>query len=109
MVNAAELMNALKSGSVVNNKQNLVKLEISENSIRVMNNSEEAEFEADIKCDTHGPGLKTAFNLKYLMNTISAINAENVVLHFNTSVSPCIAKGQDEDGIRLVLPVRVMG
>ena len=109
MVNAAELMNALKSGSVVNNKQNLVKMEISENSIRVMNNSEEADFEADINCDTHGPDLKIAFNLKYLMNTINAIAAENVILHFNTSVTPCVATCKDEDGVRLVLPVRVQG
>lgn len=109
LVSAEELRNALKCGSVVNNKQNLVKLEISETSIKVMNNSEEADFEADVKCSTVGDPLKIAFNIKYLMNTINSINAENVVMMFNSSVSPCIARGQDTSGTRLVLPVRVMG
>lgn len=109
MVNAEALRNALKSGSVVNNKQNLVKLEIGNDNIRIKNNSEEAEFEADVPCDIHGDGLKIAFNLKYLLNTINAIDAENAILHLNTSVAPCIVKGQNQDGVRLVLPVRVRG
>lgn len=109
LVNADELRNALKCGSVVNNKQNLVKLEIGETAIKVMNNSEEAEYEADVKCSTTGDPLKIAFNQKYLMNTINSIGSDNIVLNFNSSVSPCVANGQDMDGTRLVLPVRVMG
>jgi DNA polymerase-3 subunit beta len=109
LVNADELRNALKCGSVVNNKQNLVKLEVGETSIKVMNNSEEADFEADVNCQTQGSPLKIAFNIKYLLNTINSINAENIELMFGTSVSPCVAKGQDMTGTRLVLPVRVMG
>ena len=109
LVNADELRNALKCGSVVNNKQNLVKLEVGETTIKVMNNSEEAEYEADVKCSTTGDTLKIAFNQKYLMNTLNSIGSDNVVLNFNSSVSPCVANGQDMDGTRLVLPVRVMG
>ena len=109
LVSTDELLNALKCGSVVNNKQNLVKLEIGETAIRVMNNSEVAEYEADVKCSTHGDPLKIAFNQKYLMNTINSIGSDNIVLMFNSSVSPCVANGQDMDGTRLVLPVRVQG
>ena len=109
LVNADELRNALKCCSVVNNKQNLVKLEVGETAIKVMNNSEEAEYEADVQCSTQGSPLKIAFNLKYLMNTINSIDADNLVLNFGSSVSPCVARGQDMDGTRLVLPVRVMG
>lgn len=109
LVKADELRNALKCGSVVNNKQNLVKLEVGESSIKVMNNSEEAEYEADVQCSTQGDPLKIAFNLKYLMNTINSIDSDNLVLMFGSSVSPCVAKGQDITGSRLVLPVRVQG
>lgn len=109
IVEAEALKNALKAGSAVNNKQNLVKLDVGETAIKVMNNSEEAEFEADVECSTHGEPLKIAFNLKYLMNTINSLNAEQIVMKFNGSVGPCIAKAQDTTGVRLVLPVRVVG
>lgn len=109
LINADELLNALKCGSVVNNKQNLVKLDIGETCIKVMNNSESADFDADVQCSTHGDTLKIAFNQKYLMNTINSIGTDNIILMFNSSVSPCVAKGQDTVGTRLVLPVRVMG
>ena len=109
MVNVNELRNALKSGSVVNSKQNLVKMEVESEIIKVMNNSEEADYEAEVPCDTHGDGLKIAFNQKYLMNTINAISDDNAVMCFNGSISPCVVKEKDGDGIRLILPVRVAG
>lgn len=109
IVKVEELRNALKSGSVINSKQNLVKLEIGKESIKVMNNSEEADYEAEVPCDTQGNGLLIAFNQKYLMNTIGAIDGESAILCFNSSVSPCVAKEKDSDGVRLILPVRVAG
>ena len=109
LVNVSDLMSALKSGSVINGKQNLIKMEVGESAIKAMNNSEEAEYEADIHCDTHGDGLKIAFNLKYLMQTVGTISADEAVLKFNTSVSPCVIQPKDGNGIRLLLPVRVQG
>lgn len=109
IVKADELRNALKSGSVISGKQNLVKLEIGTESIRVMSNSEEADYDADVPCETRGDGLKIAFNQRYLMNTIGAIADEYVILRFNGSTAPCVAEGKDTKGIRLLLPVRVMG
>ena len=43
------------------------------------------------------------------MNTINTISTEETILQFNSSVSPCVIHGKDENGIRLLLPVRVMG
>lgn len=110
LVKVDELRNALRCGSVVGNlDKNPVRLEISESSMKVMGNSAEADYEADVACDTHGPGLKIAFNQKYLMNTINAINTEEAILKFNSSVAPCIVQGKDSNGIHLLLPVRVVG
>ena len=109
LVNAELLRNALKSGSVVNVKQNLVKIEISADGMKVMNNSEEADYEAEVPCEMQGEPLKIAFNQKYLMNTINSLDNGEIEMEFGTSVSPCIAHGKGEQGIRLILPVRVAG
>lgn len=109
LVKVEELKNVLRCGSIINTKQNLVKLDISGESIKVMSNSEEADYDADVSCSTQGDELKIAFNQKYLMNTVNVVSTEEAVLKFNTSVSPCIIEGKDDKGLHLLLPVRVQG
>lgn len=108
-VNVTAVKDALKAGSIVNNKQNLVKLDIDAESMRISNNSEVADFEAEVPCATQGDGLKIAFNQKYLTSTIGAIDTEEAEMNFNSAVSPVVIRNADGTGIRLVLPVRVMG
>lgn len=111
--NGAELMNALKAGTVVNSKQNLVKLEISGDSIHITNNGDNADYEADVPCITDGLAMDTAlsiaFNYKYLLNAISAACGDDTVLFFNSSLSPCVVQRRTVQGDHLVLPVRIAG
>lgn len=109
IVKVEGLRNALKCGSIIASKQNLVKLEIGTDNIRIMSNSEEADYDADVPCNTRGDSLVIAFNQKYLMNSINAITADEAILHFNSSIMPCVMQGVDDSGIRLLLPVRVAG
>ena len=106
---AAELQSALKSGSVVNTSNNLVKLFVNENNITISSNSEQADFEAEVNCATNGDSLKIAFNHKYLMDTIASIIANEITMQFNSPISPCVIRGKESDGYRLILPVRVQG
>lgn len=108
-VRVDDMRNALKAGSLINSKQNLVKLRIEEDSIVVTKNSEEADYEADVDCSTHGNGLQIAFNNRYLMNAMNAIGTEYAVMKFNLAVSPMVMTDENGDGLRLCLPVRVMG
>ena len=109
LLNREQILNALKSGSVVNTSNNLVKIAVGKDTATVMSNSEQADFDADVMCDTHGDGLTIAFNQKFLMETINSIDAEEIVFQFNSPISPCVMHGKDKDGVRLVLPVRVQG
>jgi DNA polymerase-3 subunit beta len=75
----------------------------------VMSNSEQADYDADIDCETQGDGLTIAFNQKYIMNTMNVIGTEEAVMKFNSPLAPCIICGREESGIHLVLPVRTAG
>lgn len=109
LVYADAMLNALKSGSVVNTSNNLVKLNVAENNITVMSNSEQADFDAEVSCVTNGDGLKIAFNHRYLMETINSIVENSITMKFNSSITPCIIQGKDSNGVRLILPVRTAG
>ena len=109
IVHADAIQNALKCGSVVNTSNNLVKLNVSENSITVMSNSEQADFDAEVSCETQGDALKIAFNHKFLMESIASIVGNEIIMKFGSPVSPCVIQGKDSNGYRLLLPVRVVG
>lgn len=108
-VKVDDLRNVLKAGNVVNNAQKLVKMSVTDSQITVRNNSEQADFEADVECAKNGDDLKIAFNEKYLMNTMNVIDDDTAEMCFNGPTSPVIVRNMDGAGTRLVLPVRVMG
>lgn len=101
-------LDVLKSGGVINGHQNLVKLEVGEEGITFRNNAEAADFEAEVAGLTQGEGLKIAFNQKYLESALNAVRSEKAVLQFNGPSSACVVRGVGEDGVHMLLPVRVM-
>ena len=107
LVNADQLKAALKSNAVLNNSSKLVKLVLDGDILTVSGNSERADYEAEIPCQTQGDGLTIAFNQAYVAATVGSIGTEEAVLKFNTPGAPCVVQGKDGGGIRLVLPVRV--
>ena len=107
IVKTEDLRTALKSASTVNSANNLVKFAISETEMTVMSNSEQADYEMTIPCQMTGNPLKIAFNQKFMMQVIDSVSSDDAVMKFNLSTSPCVINGKDENGIRLVLPVRV--
>lgn len=108
LVKVDELKNALKSSGVIDTGNKLVKLKVEQGQVTVMSNSETADYEAEVACETNGDGLTIAFNQRYLMNTIGSIATEEAVMKFNTPTSPCVVQGKGENGLRLTLPVRVV-
>ena len=108
LVSADKVASALKTSGSINSKNNLVKMVISGGAITVMSNSEKADFDAEIPCETQGDGLTIAFNQSYLMDTIGSIVNGDAVMKFGTPSSPCVVQGKGDEGIRLILPVRVV-
>ena len=104
---ADALQNALKCGSVVNGNNNLIKLEVAENDVTVSSNSEQANFDETVPCITNGSDVQIAFNHKYLMETIASITENEITMSFNSSINPCVIRGKEGTGYRLILPVRV--
>ena len=108
-VHVSQVRDALKSGAVINSESKLVKIRVDADEITVMSNSEAADYEAKVSCETQGDGLMIAFNQKYLMNTFASIDTEDAVMKFNSAVAPAVVVGMSGTGSRLVLPVRVQG
>ena len=62
----------------------------------------------ELYAEVTGDALKIAFNPKYLIDALRAVDDEKVAVQFNSSLSPCIIKPEEGDSYKyLILPLRM--
>ena len=89
-------------------KNNLIKLNIQENELEITSKSEEGNVRENVYISREGKDLIIGFNSKYLIDSLKAIDDENIVMLFNTPISPClITPVEGNEYEYLVLPVRI--
>lgn len=89
-------------------KNNLVKLHIQEGTLLITSNAELGDVREEIQVQTEGRDLDIAFNVRYMTDTLRAIEDENIQIRFNSNVSPCVLLPTFGDKfLYLALPVRV--
>lgn len=91
-------------------KKSPVKLEINDDAVVITSNTEMGRSYDEIACDIDGHNMEIAFNPRYLIDALRAIEEPNVVVKLTTPLSPCIIKGVESDAFKyLVLPLRLRG
>lgn len=89
-------------------KKNPVKLEIKVGKLIITSNSELGTAYEEIEADTKGDELNIAFNPKYLLEALKAINDEVINIIFTSTLSPCVIRPLEGDSYKyLILPVRL--
>lgn len=107
LIRVSDMVDALKSGSVVLSKDMAVAMTVGDGSIHIRNNSEHGDFEADVRCEVQGEEMRIGFNEKYLLSALSMIDEDEAVIKLSGPVSPVIVQGKGKDGIHLLLPARI--
>lgn len=89
-----------------------VKLELKENRMIITSNTELGTVYEEIETDHTGDSLVIAFNPRYLMEALKAIEEEKVNLRFTISSNPCIIRptmnSEKQDYKYLILPIRMV-
>ncbi|OLS02720.1 DNA polymerase III subunit beta [Tissierella creatinophila] len=109
-VKKQELQNSLERASLLakEEKANLVKLSLIDNTLNIKSNTEVGNVFESIDAQADGEDVNIAFNSRYIIEGIKAIDDEEIKLNFMGSLNPCIINGlEDEDYTYLVLPVRL--
>jgi len=109
-VNRAALLSAFERAILVavENRMPPTKLEINNNDLLISVQNERGQVNDGLPCDTDGNELTIHFNPRYFIEALKAIDTENVMLRFNSQLSPCIIKGVDSnvDCKYLIVPLR---
>ena len=109
-VNRSELNSAIDRAGLIarEGKNNLVRFKIDGEELEVTSNSDSGDMEETIPVSTMGKDLTIAFNIHYITDVLKALSDDEVVMRFNSNVSPCvICPTEGESYLYLVLPVRV--
>lgn len=104
-----EFINGLERSTLLTKDKNtnLVKLEIKDNKVTLKSNSQFGQLKEEIFVKKEGIDLDIAFNSRYLMDAVKAIEDEEIKIEFNNNITPCIIKSNvNENSKYMVLPVR---
>jgi DNA polymerase III subunit beta len=111
-INKEELLKAIRIATVfARETANIIKLSIEKTKIIVSANSPSVgEDSVEIEAKTTGESNEIAFNAKYLLDVLSAINEEDVVFEMNGPLNSGVFKLKGDDSfLHLIMPIRVQG
>ncbi len=109
-VNRIALNNAIDRASLMarEGKNNLIRMSFTEEQVVVSSNAEMGDVREELAAQMQGNPMEIAFNAKYVVDAMRSISDDELVMKFNSSVSPCvIAPVEGEEFLYLILPVRV--
>jgi len=111
-VNVKELNKAVDRVSLFSSdgEYSIIKINIANNIMTLTSsNPESGTGKETVACISEGDSLNVAFNSQYIVDILKNIEAEEVILSLNSSLSPvCIKAVDDESYTYIVTPVRVV-
>jgi DNA polymerase-3 subunit beta len=109
IISRQALHGSLERASILarQSKTNLVNLKIEKDLMTITSDSEVGKVREEIGIRLTGKNLDIAFNARYLLDVLKEVEDEEIVMDFNTSISPCVIHPiKGESYFYLVLPVK---
>lgn len=111
IVARSELTMALERASLLarEERSNLVKLEITRDTIHLTSNTALGQAKECVRAETTGEDLLIAFNARYLLEGLRALDGDRIKLSFSGSLRPLIMRDDKKDACftYVVLPVKL--
>lgn len=105
------LVQAIERASILSTdlRKSPVKLSLMEGVLTITSHSELGDTREELPVVQEGPDLTIAFNPRYLLEALKAIDEEEVKLQMSTALSPLVIVGPEggEDYLYLILPLRM--
>ena len=105
-----DLRAALQRAAILSNeKYRGVKIEVAPNRVRIIaHNPEQEEAVEEVEARTGVAELSVGFNVNYLLDALSAISGDEVLLRLRDGQSSCLVSKPDSDDTRhVVMPLRL--
>lgn len=92
-----------------NEKKCYVRMEIKEDNVYLKAESTVGEVNEKLPISMKGKDILIAFNAKYIADSMKSITDQFISFNFTTNTAPGIIKGENDNWLYLILPLRVIG
>ncbi len=106
--NSFERVSLISSSSVEKEKKYPVKVQVDIGKVVISCTNQTGDAKEELYVATEGKNLEAGFNPKYFLDSLKAIDDEEVYVEFGTSISPCLIKSvENNDYTYMILPIRL--
>jgi len=110
LLNSFERISLISSSSIEKEKKYPVKVTIDIGKLTILCTNQTGDAKEEVYIATEGQNLEVGFNPKYFLDSLKAIDEEEIFVEFGTNVSPCLIKSVDNnDYVYMILPIRLKG
>ena len=105
-----DIISALERAMLISrdSRKTPVVLTIDDGVLKIQSTNETGKALEEVEINSVGDKLEIAFNPRYLLEPVKAIDDDFVTLKFNSPLSPCIIVGAEEQDCKyLALPLRM--
>ena len=110
-INKKELLDSVDRAALIsreNKNSSPIRLQIEKDKMIITSNAENGSAYEEVALGLEGEELAIAFNPRYYMDALNAIEEETISILFSSSLSPCIIQDPDaEDYKYFILPIRL--
>lgn len=110
VANKDDLVSSIRRTSVMaNERTNIIRLDFEKHKLNLSANTPDMGDASDsMEVDFKEGGLKIAFNYKFLIEALQAIETHDIKMEFGGSLAPAILKSEDDESyLCLIMPVQV--
>ena len=106
--NCFERISLISASSVEKEKKYPVKVQVDIGKVVISCTNQTGDAKEELYVSTEGKNLEAGFNPKYFLDSLKAIDDEEVYIEFGTSISPCLVKSvENNDYVYMILPIRL--
>lgn len=109
-LNRSSIMESIERASLLSKegKNNLIKMSIRDTIMTITSKSEEGNVKEELIITKEGEDLDIGFNAKYVLDVLKSIDDEEIIMLFNTPITPCLVEPVEGSAFEyLILPVRI--
>ena len=106
--NSFERISLISASSVEKEKKYPVKVQVDIGKVTISCTNQTGDAKEEMYVSTEGKNLEAGFNPKYFLDSLKAIEDEEVYIEFGSSISPCLVKSvENNDYTYMILPIRL--
>lgn len=110
VIDKNELLDCCERARLISKQEanNLIRMDIGSGKLEISSNSDQGKFQDVLNIENQGDNLVIAFNSRFFIDALKAINDKEVLVEMTTAVGPAELKPiEGEEFSYLILPVRL--